>query len=219
LDGKYEGRRKIVTKPLDLIGKKFGRLTVLERKENNIHNQTRWLCQCDCGNRLVVSGYCLTTNNTKSCGCLQKDIASNTNTKHGHCKGGSLSKTYVIWAGIKDRCYCSGCKSYEHYGGRGIKMCDRWFDFNNFIEDMGEAPVGMSIDRINVNGNYEPNNCKWATSEEQHNNIRSNVFIKYNGEIKTLTQWAKMSGVSVGTFKGRYYRGDRGERLFRKVSS
>ena len=109
---------------------------------------------------------------------------------------------------MKHRCYNPNCSQYKNYGARGIKMCDRWFcSYENFLDDMGERPEGMSIDRIDVNGDYEPSNCRWADSETQCNNRRNNIYIEYNGETKTLKQWCDIFEMDYLNIKGAYHRG------------
>lgn len=142
-------------------GDVFGKLTVIRRyAEDDI---TKVRCRCECGTELSVSERNLRAGNTKSCGCLQP--------KHG----GTGTPTHNSWVNMMSRCNQPGCKDYPQYGGRGITVCERWKDFRNFREDMGERPEGTSIDRINGDGNYEPGNCRWATSEVQWENIRPSL--------------------------------------------
>jgi hypothetical protein len=152
---------------INLAGKKFGRLTVVRRGKNNGH-YVMWLCACRCGGRVITRGSSLTSGNTRSCGCMQRDAVSR--IKHGHCRNGD-SKTYRSWSAMHARCTNPGDQAYDRYGGRGIKVCRRWLRFENFLADMGERPVGKTLDRYPDNdGDYKPSNCRWATPRQQQLN-------------------------------------------------
>lgn len=153
---------------MDLTGEVFGRLIVLSYVDR-VNRNKRWLCQCSCERLVIVYGSNLKCGTTKSCGCLRRELAIKRATIHG----GYRTPTYSSWHSMKNRCYNKKSLDYPHYGGRGIRICRRWFfHFKNFLEDMGERPTGTSIDRIDVNGHYTPDNCKWSTPSEQNSNKR-----------------------------------------------
>lgn len=160
---------------LDLTGRRFGRLTVLGFSHVE-KRSTRWFCQCDCGNEVVVIGDNLNRGNTTQCvECAQRAAHGNARArKHGHASisvGTRIaSRTYRSWSAMMARCYNPRHHKWKLYGGRGIRVCDRWHDFANFLADMGERPTGTTIDRIDSNGNYELGNCRWATVTEQNRN-------------------------------------------------
>lgn len=156
---------------IDLTNQRFGRLIVTGRAGFE-HKQATWKCVCDCGNEKIVMGQNLRRGLTTSCGCYQKERAVEEGAKtvkHGHGYG---TRTYRTWQSLRQRCENPKNKDYELYGAKGVKVCERWKDFPAFFEDMGERPHGMTIDRINPFGNYEPNNCRWADYFVQNNNMR-----------------------------------------------
>lgn len=155
----------------DLTGQKFGRLMVLQRAETT-NKRTKWLCLCNCGKEVIVEAYNLTKGHTQSCGCLQREAASKANSKHGM----HGTRLYRIWNCMHNRCYRKCYHAYKHYGGRGIAMCDEWkSDFQAFAKwalANGYADT-LSIDRIDVDGNYSPDNCRWVSMEKQNKNKRA----------------------------------------------
>lgn len=172
-------------KMINLVGKKFGRLTVLDRLHNyHDKKQVHWLCVCDCGNLVEVFGFMLRTGKTKSCGCLNKEAI----TKHDK----SDTRLYNIWTLMKSRCYNKNNRAYPNYGGRGIIVCSEWLhDFMAFYNwSMSNGyDDNLTIDRIDVNGNYEPSNCRWADRKQQNRNTRKNRMYTINGVTKCLQYW------------------------------
>lgn len=185
-------------------GDRYGRLVVIREVASIVSNGEklrRVECICDCG---VVKEYrlhSLRTGNTRSCGCFVKENVGVGPKKHGL----SESCEYRIWQGMKRRCRAVGDACYRHYGGRGIKVCERWSaSFEAFYEDMGPRPSDKhSIDRINNDGDYEPSNCRWATSKEQSRNKRVNYLVEHNGKIKCVAEWAEEYGVNPVTLYHR----------------
>jgi hypothetical protein len=168
-----------------MINHKFGELTILNETIKRSKSRGKYyLCKCSCGNIKEILGNSLKLGNTKSCGCFHKEkakIQGLSNKKHGECSNYQVTKEYTTWISIKQRCNNKNNKNYNNYGGRGIKVCDRWLNsFENFLEDMGRKPKGYSIERINNNGNYEPNNCKWIPINKQYENKRRNKKAKLN---------------------------------------
>jgi len=192
-------------KLIDLTGQQFGRLTVIKRVKNNKHHQIRWLCQCDCGNYVVVVGNSLRQRLTKSCGCLSIESTIKRNTVHGHNNCNYRSKTYTVWDAMIQRCNNSNHPSYKNYGGRGIRVCEAWLKFENFLKDMGESSDKMSIDRINNNGDYCKENCKWSTKKEQERNKRNNKRITINNDTKLLIEWCEQFNLNANTVRSRIY--------------
>lgn len=193
-------------KKLDLVGLKFGKLTVLsELKERNPHGKVLFHCKCDCGNEVNVIGTKLKNGWSKSCSCLQKETVKKRSKIDNKTHGLSKTSIYNTYYTMINRCINPNSQSYPNYGGRGIKVCDRWLDsFENFIEDMGEKPSeNYSIDRINVHGNYEPSNCRWATKIEQENNKTTNVFIEYKSKKYTISELSKLLNINYHTLRNR----------------
>jgi hypothetical protein len=175
---------------IDITGQRFNRLLVLKRVTNDKKGDAQFLCRCDCGNETIVRGYCISTGHTKSCGCLHIEKVRAAITIHNEST--KNIKEYRKWADMKTRCYQKGCDQYENYGGRGIIVCDRWLNsYQNFVNDMGRCPKDLTLERIDNNGNYEPNNCKWATIQEQARNKRNNRRLTFNGKTQILAEWVR----------------------------
>lgn len=195
----------------NLCGQKFGRLTVVSRGDNHIlpsgQSQTMWNCVCDCGNTTKVNTGNLKSGRIVSCGCYNQEIKSTRNHKtHGY--GGT--RLYNTWNKMKARCSLKSNPSYHRYGGRGIKVCKEWEDsfenFKNWALQSGYNDT-LTIDRIDVNGDYEPTNCRWATIKVQENNRTDNIVVEYEGKSQTLAEWAEEYGFKYTTFYRRIERG------------
>jgi hypothetical protein len=188
---------------IDLALKVFGRLVATECTELKKEVLHYW-CNCECGNQVLVRAQLLRLGKTQSCGCLQKERASQASKRHG------LSHTPIhnIWLSMLQRCNDKKCKAYPSYGGRGITVCDRWLVFEDFFADVGLPPDGMTLDRYpNNDGNYEPGNWRWATKVEQANNRRSNKLIAYANKTQTQVQWEDELGLRRGQIYDRLRRG------------
>lgn len=190
----------------DLTGQRFGRLTVLYRLHNCHKKRVHWLCHCDCGKLVEVQSGHLLSSHTKSCGCLSTDKSIQRSTTHGK----SNSKLYKLYYNIKARCYNKNSVSYKYYGARGIKICSEWLnDFMSFYNWAMNTNYqeGLTIDRIDTDGNYEPNNCRWATPEQQAKNRRSNRIYTINGETHCVVEWCEILGLNYWTVIRRIDRG------------
>lgn len=183
---------------LNLIGRRFGRLVVVASAGVS-KRKSQWDCLCDCGGRKVVGGTMLVTGRTRSCGCLAREYIDKLKT-HGHTSGGK-SRTYKVWQGMHSRCAIPSATGYERYGGVGIRVCDRWSSYANFLDDMGEAPHGMSIDRKDSAKDYCKDNCRWATRQMQNENRSSVRWIEYGGRRMNITQWAAYLGIHKATLR------------------
>lgn len=187
---------------IDLNGKTFGRLQVVGRLESSVKS-TRWLCLCECGKETSPTSFNLRSGITKSCGCLANERTGKRLKKHGFCS----NPLYRTWHGMHGRCKNPKDRSYRLYGGRGIKVCRRWQSVENFIKDMGEKPsMDHSLDRIDPNGDYSPENCRWSTYADQQSNKRCSRFIEWNGKSMTCAQWATIVGIRSETIYERIHR-------------
>jgi len=180
---------------MDLAGQNFGKLTVLNDTRSRL-NRKEWACECECGKKTWVATYRLNAGVTTSCGCRKKEAAKENCFKNSFKPTHGMAKTRIhkIWSGMIDRCE-SQYKDKQNYYDRGISVCERWKIFENFYDDMGEAPIGMSIDRIDVNGNYSPENCRWASAKTQQNNRTNTRYLNINGEKVPLMEFADKIGV------------------------
>lgn len=201
-----------MSKGLELLGMKFNRLTVIDQVRLENQQQRHWLCRCDCGTEKVVGAKELTKGSIKSCGCYNTEVRSILTTKRNTTHGQAKTPLYNLWRGIRNRCELKTHKRYADYGGRGISVCDRWHDFLKFKEDMGEKPKGLSLERIDNDGDYTPENCKWGTVLEQNHNKRNNVMCRLStSEICCLAEASKLLHIDSSTLSkylneyGHYY--------------
>lgn len=213
----------------NLTNQKFGYLIVIKPIKKN--RKYYWLCQCNCGNNKIIQGTALTSNKTKSCGCFRKkttSIQGKKNIKHGHSSNNKKTIFYKKWVGIKSRCLNEKVQDYYRYGGRGIKVCDSWLEFKNFRDDMYKSYLkhvkefgekDTTIERINNNGNYCKENCKWITWKEQYENKSNLRFITYKNKKQTLAKWSKELELNATTISDRLKAGwGIEDALFQRVS-
>lgn len=186
----------------NMVGKRFGRYLVLSH-QGCVRGRARLLCRCDCGIEKVVMAQCLRAGTTQSCGCLNRDIVKSCPKIGNPTHRDSKSREYKIWAGIKKRCENPRSDAFSQYGGRGIKLSERWREYPNFLSDMGRCPPGMSIDRIDNNGHYESANCRWADRKTQNRNRRNNRRIATESTTISAADFQRIFGVPYAT---AYYR-------------
>jgi hypothetical protein len=178
---------------IDRTGQRFGRWAVLARHPQELRCDSRhilWECRCDCGAERVVRGGDLRSGHSTSCGCRSRELFVERNTKHGHARRGNLTQAYHCWVSMHQRCDNPRNRNYANYGGRGITVCERWKTFVNFLADMGEPPPGMSLDRVDNNGNYEKSNCRWTTRIQQNRNQRRGKRKHRRAELADILAYA-----------------------------
>lgn len=190
---------------LDLTGQRFGALVVKEIDKSTTYRKVRWLCNCDCGATHCASTSSLRGGKVASCGCTKAARISAARTIHGDSRSSKpRAAEYVVWCQIKGRCTNSSLPGYKHYGARGITLCDRWLQYENFIADMGRRPSPKhTIERKNGKLGYSPDNCVWATRDVQNNNTSRNHRLVYKGKDLTLAQWAKLRRLKPTTLRMR----------------
>lgn len=199
-------------KSLELIGKQFGKLRVVEYAGYEGH-RSRWRCLCRCGTSVVRSSESLmrskASGSVSSCGCEHRKMTAGINRKHGFATNRTVPPEYQSWSGLKQRCLNPNDSKYYRYGGRGIAVCDRWKDdFGAFLADMGRRPSARhSLERIDLDGPYSPENCRWATTGEQARNTSRNIMVEIDGERMCASDAARMYGKPVGAFIRRLKRG------------
>ncbi len=199
------GRKSRESKPAVLVGNVYGRYTV---EGPSADRKYYWICKCECGTVKDVCGRSLRNNGTHSCGCLRSEVTSARSYRHGL----NDSPEQRSWWAMVARCYYKRNENYERYGGRGIRVCERWMEddgagLKNFVEDMGLRPEGMTVDRRDPNGHYEPDNCRWATDEQQRSNTRRSRMLTHDGITMTVSAWARRTGIDVGTIQFRLRSG------------
>lgn len=201
----------------DLTGMHFGSLTVLSREiVSSTDKRVAWRCLCSCGNEVIVKSNNLLSGHKISCNCFRSERMAKLNLKHGD----SYSRLYNIYEKMKQRCTNPKDCNYANYGARGIKVCDEWKKYETFRDwalSHGYCDY-LSIDRIDVNGDYSPENCRWATGKEQSNNRRSSVKLEHNGEVRTLAEWCQLLGLNYKTVSRRYLTGKSTEQILSKES-
>lgn len=188
----------------EFIGKKYNKLTIIERfiDCDNKGQGRKWLCECECGNTIIVNTHNLINDKTKQCNKCSNESIKTSVTKHGYCQ---KERLYTTWLNMRDRCNNPNYLKYHLYGGRGIEVCESWNDYSEFKNwaIKNGYDDSLSLDRIDVNGNYDPNNCRWVTQKTQCNNKRCNHYITYNGVTKTAKEWSECTGIKYRTILSR----------------
>ena len=216
-----------MAKSISRNGEKFGRLTIIREKKYKNSKHLTVVCVCECGNIKEIRKSHVISGETLSCGCFASERARETinkiretriispearirmggKTQFKKTHGMKGTKTYSVWSSMKARCYTKSCGSYKSYGARGIRVCDAWISFEGFFKDMGEATEGKSIDRIDNNGNYSKDNCRWADAKTQQRNKRTNIFLTIDGVSKTIAEWSELTGIKRDTISKRLQYG------------
>jgi hypothetical protein len=194
------GKKKSGPKPQDLTNKQFGRLRAL-----SYAGSEKWMCVCDCGKEHTAASADLKRGKVRSCGCLQLEVAKSGDCRRTH--GMADTPEYRTWQAMLYRTGDPRCNGYERYGGRGITVCERWKTFENFYADMGPRSRGTTLERNEVDGNYEPSNCRWATRQEQGANMSTTVLLTANGRTQPMEAWAREIGCSTQALRYRLKKG------------
>ena len=207
----------------DLTNQRFGRLTVLGRTNGKSPHPYQWICLCDCGKVCYNKTDALVKNKVISCGCFHNEQFADRQRTHGATVGEKQERLYNIWRSMRQRCDNPNQQSYKNYGGRGIKVCAEWNDYAKFKEwamsagyDPNAETGKCTIDRIDNDGNYEPSNCRWVTTQAQNFNRRANVNLTFNGKTQTVSEWARELNVPVDRLRGRIRRGWKEEDVLTK---
>lgn len=190
----------------DITGQRFDKLIAKSFSHLDNQNASIWLFECECGTSKLIRAKDVKAGKISSCGCKKIEMVRAKNYKHGNAERDKTTPTYNSWRGMIERCTNPSNISYKNYGGKGIKVYQSWLVFENFLSDMGEAPAGMTIERISIEGNYEPNNCKWASRHEQSRNHSRNVNITCYGRTQCLQDWANEVGINSWTIHCRVFK-------------
>lgn len=189
---------------IDLVGQRFGRWLVTGPREVRSAGAVYWTCRCDCGNVKAIFHGNLRSGKTTSCGCHAYELTAARSARHDGAHRGRVTVEYRLWLSMRSRCRNPANHSYPDYGGRGIEVCERWDDFANFLADMGPRPSPKhSIERAANDGPYEPGNCRWATKTEQANNTRRNRNLAHAGQVHTIAEWARLTGIPQSAIRQR----------------
>lgn len=193
----------------DITGRRFGRLVAIEHTGYTDRGQSIWRFQCDCGNIYEAQSAPVVYGSVISCGCYNREKTAKKNFKHGFSESGKKEKLYSVWCSMRKRCRNENDQMYKYYGGRGITSCEEWEDYPTFRKWAYENGYeeGLTIDRIDVNGNYSPDNCRWIPMAEQMQNTRRNKYLTFNGETKCIAEWSREIGVSHNTIQRRLSHG------------
>lgn len=205
----------IMRQPIDLTGMIYGRWTVLERNDTKKYGGSTWVCKCTCGTIKIVPSKILRNGHSKSCGCLNDECKRNRKPTLTH--GMTNTRLHRIWSNMKGRCNNLNSDKYEDYGGRGISVCEEWGDFQTFYDwAMSHGyDDDLSLDRIDNDGNYCPENCRWVTPTIQQNNTRKTIHVTIKNETHTLSEWSEITGLSKMTIRNRHHKGKRGYDLIK----
>lgn len=192
---------------IDLVGRQFGRLTVLKYAGTLANRHATWLCRCSCGAERSVAGNNLQSGMSTSCGCFTRERASEANRTHGRSRNPESAPEYRSWKHMRDRCRAPTNKDYRLYGARGIAVCERWGDFENFYADMGPRPKGLTLERLNNDHDYSPTNCRWMPPSVQNRNKRNNVWVELRGERMVFEDACRHIGANPRTIRSRLKSG------------
>lgn len=206
-------------KPLQIAGQSFGRLTAIEPSHRDAGGRLLWVFRCVCGNTKLALAKSVVRGLTRSCGCLYIDERTGRRRSPARKHGYSKTPMWRIWQSMIQRCTKAYSPAFKNYGGRGIKVCNRWLNnFETFLADMGERPAGLTLERKDNNGPYAPENCVWATRIEQMRNTRTTIRVTIDSETRSLSDWSRVLGLKVGSVSSAVRRGESPERALRRLA-